>query len=1157
MPVIALPSGLNVDFGDLSQEDIEATLSSMMSEKPELFQSSSPEATTQEQATTPAFEITNEGEVESHGFQASYGQADTDEERALRLEKEFGPGTFTQLGRDEFALLLDNISPEKKEQYKLPETGTIRVNQPGFTGKDISRFAGAYRGPLITTTVAGLMTGGIGLIPSILAVGAAGGAGKAFDELVVEKAQGLQRQTDDEIWGDVALETALAASGEGIGRGLFAVGRRLIKGPGPKVAPERIEELMKTGLNRKTAKAVATEEARAAMQEAIKAGARPTLEEASGKALAGRLQAIYENIFPNQAAAASNREYVQGLLKSYDLGEISKSEFKQALNDQAQAVSQMVRTSLADKDEGIKTANRLLEQVISKELKLIEDLYVPGDGLTVDFEHMLSQAVRTFEQSSNKQYAKVEGLLPDEALLFETNSLKAGVNKLFGVDAQGNLVNEIRQAIGAGAQGKPLFAALLNLPERISLSQLQSIRQALRLQTKDPELVGSLAQRDIGDLVKILDSTIEQRAIELKSKFYGGQRSLFNPEEAAQLPMRDILKIRREVGGDIFGGFMKEDPLLQKKYSEGIEAFLDANKFYSEGMETFGSASVNMLKKNIDDKYFIDFQSVSDYLIQPGKPATLKFYLDAVTPNTKETISIQGVPQKIWNDIADALPNQDVTSVNPGQVTVVNQLIDDAVQQYGLDPKVLPKLMGWYKEVPGTDPFLLRTLKEYKEIVKTYGDDAFARNKPEEVVNVMRDHLARQWLQDTARRTTTRGSINFSSVADSFEQLGKEVQDNLFGVTGASALRQTMRDFHLVGASSDELSNIALSSISTPQAREAVKLLQETVARATSEAEDSLLNAVKNGRIEDANSLVVGLMKSPQSMQKLESSLVARRVSEGLSQEQAAIEAAQELDNIRNLTMNKIVSNAVGDADSFTTESVVSGAFAKSLGKVVDDFNANGALAKVLTTSEVNGQKVVDDLIKISRQAEAVSDASLKGKGGLAPAAFAAGAAYRLVTQPISFLGEAGAVFVMGRLLRNKSFLEFMTAPQLTSKQRAAGVKAGAKGIDDPAFQRRLLRVREIVNQEIRLATALGIGGGTAETAETIQEAAAPIVEDIQQEVAPAVENVRQEIAPELQNMRTQVDPNLLRQYTPGSTNLTASDVERERARMGIAGLIS
>ena len=113
--------------------------------------------------------------------------------------------------------MLDNISPEKKEQYKLPEAGTIRVNQPGFTGKDISRFAGAYRGPLITTTVAGLMTGGIGLIPSILAVGAAGGAGKAFDELVVEKAQGLQRQTDDEIWGDVALETALAASGEGYG----------------------------------------------------------------------------------------------------------------------------------------------------------------------------------------------------------------------------------------------------------------------------------------------------------------------------------------------------------------------------------------------------------------------------------------------------------------------------------------------------------------------------------------------------------------------------------------------------------------------------------------------------------------------------------------------------------------------------------------------------------------------------------------------------------------------------------------------------------------------------------------------------------------------------------------------------------------------------
>lgn len=1146
MPVITLPSGINVDFGDLPQEEIETTISSMMKERPDLFQSSSPESATQEQPAAPAFEITNEGEVNSHGFQASYGQADNDQERAARLEQEFGPGTFAQLGRDEFALLLDNISPEKKEQYKLPEAGTIRVNQPGFTGKDISRFAGAYRGPLITTTVAGLMTGGIGLIPSMLAVGAAGGAGKAFDEFVVEKAQGLQRQTDDEIWGDVALETVLAASGEGIGRGLFALGRRLIKGPGPKVVPERIEELMKNGLNRKTAKAVATEEARATMQEAIKAGARPTLEEASGKALAGRLQAIYENIFPNQAAAASNREYVQGLLKSYDLGEISKAEFKQALNDQAQAVSKMVRTSLADKDEGVKTANRLLNDVIAKELKLIEDLYVPGDGLTVDFEHLLSQAVRTFEQSSQKKYDTAYDLLPNQATIFKTQPLKAEINRIFGKDVSGRTTDPTRAAVGAAAEGKALFQALKNLPEEISLKQLQSIRQALRLQGKDPELVGTLAQRDVGDLVKILDDTIERRAVELKADFYGPQQFLARPEDGIISP---------------FGP--GRDPISQKNYSEGIEEFLNANKFYSEGMEMFGSSSVNMLKKNIDDKYFIDFQSVSDYLIQPGKPGTLKFYLDAVTPNSNEVISIQKVPQEAWRNILTALRPGENGVVNPGQVTVVNQLIDEAVTKYGLDPKILPKLMSWYKDIPKNDPFLKRTLNEYAKTVETYADDAFARNEPGKVVNVMRDQLARQWLDDTARRTTTKGAVNFSKVADNFEQLGKEVQDTLFGASNATAMRATMRDFHLIGASSDELSDIALTAISTPQAREAVKSLQTTVARATSEAEDSLLNAVKNGRVEDANSLVVGLMKSPQSMQKLEASLVARRISEGLPEEQAAIEAAQELDNIRNLTMNKIVSNAMGDAGSFTTESVVSGAFAKNLAKVVDDFNANGALAKVLTTSEVSGQKIVDDLVKISSQAKTVSDASLKGKGGLAPAAFAAGAAFRLVTQPISFLGEAGTIFVMGRLLRNKSFLEFMTAPQLTSKQRTAGVKAGAKGIDDPGFQRRLLRVREIVNQEIRLATSLGIGEGTADTSGAIKEDLAPIVQEVAEQAAPLIQETKESLGPsidEFKNMKMPVDDGLLSSYQPSgnspSPELTASNVERERARMGIAGLM-
>ena len=117
-------------------------------------------------------------------------------------------------------------------------------------------------------------------------------------------------------------------------------------------------------------------------------------------------------------------------------------------------------------------------------------------------------------------------------------------------------------------------------------------------------------------------------------------------------------------------------------------------------MEMFGSSSVNMLKKNIDDKYFIDFQSVSDYLIQPGKPGTLKFYLDAVTPNSNEVISIQKVPQEAWRNILTALRPGENGVVNPGQVTVVNQLIDEAVTKYGLDPKILPKLMSWYKDIP-------------------------------------------------------------------------------------------------------------------------------------------------------------------------------------------------------------------------------------------------------------------------------------------------------------------------------------------------------------------------------------------------------------------------------------------------------------------------
>ena len=186
MAQMTFPNGVVMDFEDATDTQVEEILSTLKTEQPELFEE--PEqppdtgtASYEELAkyyqkrgkgpeAAPEAVASNEGEVQSHAFQFMYGRADDDEERALRLENTFGPGTYEQVGTNDFFLLLDKISEPLKEKYNLPQEGTIRVNEKGFSLQDISRFGGEEAGPLTAALGAGLMFSGIGLGQGIATV---------------------------------------------------------------------------------------------------------------------------------------------------------------------------------------------------------------------------------------------------------------------------------------------------------------------------------------------------------------------------------------------------------------------------------------------------------------------------------------------------------------------------------------------------------------------------------------------------------------------------------------------------------------------------------------------------------------------------------------------------------------------------------------------------------------------------------------------------------------------------------------------------------------------------------------------------------------------------------------------------------------------------
>ena len=139
MSAITFPSGETIDFGEMSPEEMEPIIAQLQQEKPEMFampdssQGVGEEAGTEEDLSvsqifdradsqkskptdTPEIQVTNKGEIKDHSFQFWYGRADNDSDREARLTQEFGPESFIKLASDDYALDLDKISPEKKQE---------------------------------------------------------------------------------------------------------------------------------------------------------------------------------------------------------------------------------------------------------------------------------------------------------------------------------------------------------------------------------------------------------------------------------------------------------------------------------------------------------------------------------------------------------------------------------------------------------------------------------------------------------------------------------------------------------------------------------------------------------------------------------------------------------------------------------------------------------------------------------------------------------------------------------------------------------------------------------------------------------------------------------------------------------------------------------
>ena len=198
-----------------------------------------------------------------------YGRMDTDEERAGYLREKVGEDGFRQDALGRFIL-----TKKGRQTLGMGKGREIAIDEEGLSFNDLKDFAGATAAPIGAAIGASLMASGIGFIPGVALVGAAGFAGKALDE-AVEYSQGLQKQSFGDVLRDSAFEGAFALAGEGVGRGISSFFGRLIKGPG---GPEN-------------------EALRAQARKLVNQGFRPTVAGATDESfrpILNRLQSIYE-----------------------------------------------------------------------------------------------------------------------------------------------------------------------------------------------------------------------------------------------------------------------------------------------------------------------------------------------------------------------------------------------------------------------------------------------------------------------------------------------------------------------------------------------------------------------------------------------------------------------------------------------------------------------------------------------------------------------------------------------------------------------------------------------------------------------------------------------------------------------------------------------
>ena len=991
-------------------------------------------------------EITEE--ITSNALRYQYGRMETDEEKAELLRRKFGEGTFERVAEDTFVVDQAKVDPRTRAKYGLKDTGRIFVDKPGFSWYDVTDFMGESGTPLAAMMGAGLAVSSLAALPAMAWVGAAAGVAKLADE-AIDMGMGLQKESAGQVGASAAMEAAFGFLGEGAGR-LVAKGiGRLIKGPGAKVSSERVEELVAKGMSERQASLVAREEAGTRFSEIVEAGARPTIIEATGKSLSARLLAVNEAIFPNAKVGRQNTAFVRKTLKDLGDGRVSKKEAQEIFNNEAKAIAVRLEQELADPKTAAKIADRHMRGVIEEQASILQQTFNPEAGVPSEFAEAVTLAARLFRADGSALYDLAEKTMQGTAAtspkIFSGDIIKtelAALRRNPYVEYKGNIFDLIDQT--------PAY----------SISDFTNLKAALRLAIKDPDVIPSSAQGGIKRIIQKVDDTLDAKFNELSEAVARGYRTEVRKIEPLPGGLRPAGARFEQLAPTEQVVKIPINELEAANIREGLALWKEANQFWAKGQSVFNNTNVNLLVKAADGKVAVGTQDILTDVIKAGNAPRLQMFLDAVTPTKTglTKLSQPGVSQTIQG-ITGLIERASGSTDR----LVKQELYDQAeliIRESGLEG-VLPKLNTWMAKLDAGDPFLRVMEKNYIESLESLSVRARAGAKPEFLREAVKENLAKAWINDAHRGSLgSLGKFSPSMFGNKFKNLGKDVQDVLFGKKDAQLMRETIDDFYLLGRTPDDLID-ELANVRDVRLSDQIKQLKRVIDTAKDQSRSQLMSSIKEGAIRDPKQLVTAVLSNPDDYARLVNAV--------------GDDAVNKVGGVKDMVMDNLVRQSF--KSNLDEASIQSGSWGKEFAETVLKQDQNGALTRIFGADSVMAMK------QLGKEAVDISNVPIKGWGGIAAAPAALGLMALVFTNPLLAAGTATGVLLSSRLLRNKTVLKLLTSPRLRKKEYEAAIKAGANlpGIaklkQNGPYVYAANRIASIVADEAALVTASGLFG--------------------------------------------------------------------------------